>query len=176
MAQQDTFDETVPRSTGNYQVGQRFVSGSHRLDAEQIKAFATQFDPQPFHLDDQAARGSSFGGLVASGWHTAAISMCLLVNSGIFLSKEVMGAGAEIRWLKPARAGDVLTVESEVIEVSLSRSKPGRGVIKLLIETKNQHNETVQIIIGKMVGTYVPQVPSEAFLAAKKKADKSPGE
>lgn len=171
MTKRLMLSEPAAGHDGYYHVGQRFISGSHRLDADQIKAFASQYDPQPFHLDDQAALGSSFGGLVASGWHTAAVSMRLLVNSGIFLSNEVMGSGAEIRWLKPARAGDVLTVECEVLEVALSRSKPGRGKIKLRIETKNQHCETIQVIIGKMVGPYVPPAQGEAFPALEAKTE-----
>ena len=97
-------------------VGQRFTSGAHALDAAQIKAFAGQFDPQPFHLDEEAAQGTLFAGLAASGWHTAAITMRLLVDGGAPIAGGVIGAGGEIAWPRPTRPGDVLQVESEVLE------------------------------------------------------------
>src|SRR3954469_8099656 len=100
--------------------GRRFQSGSHELDEAQIKAFAGQFDPQPFHLDDEAAQGSFFGGLVASGWHTAAITMRLLVDGAAPIAGGVIGAGGEIQWPRPTRPGDILRVESEVLEVKPS--------------------------------------------------------
>ena len=95
-------------------VGQRFTSGTHTIDAAQIKAFAAQFDPQPFHLDDAAAQGTLFGGLAASGWHTAAITMRLLVGTGLPLMGGILGSGGEVTWPKPTRPGDVLRVVSEV--------------------------------------------------------------
>jgi len=97
-------------------VGQRFVSDAHALDERQMIAFASQFDPQPFHLDDEAAKATLFGGLAASGWHTAAITMRLLVDGGVPIAGGIVGAGGEISWPKPARPGDVLRVESEVVE------------------------------------------------------------
>ena len=96
------------------EVGRRFTSATHAIDEAQIKAFATQFDPQPFHLDDAAAKATLFGGLAASGWHTAAITMRLLVESGLPLSGGIVGAGGEINWPKPTRPGDILQVVSEV--------------------------------------------------------------
>ena len=108
-------------------VGQRFVSGTHVVDASQITAFAAQFDPQPFHLDEQAAVGTVFAGLAASGWHTAAITMRLNVESGPPLAGGFVGAGGELSWPAPTRPGDVLHVESEVVEVTPSRSRPDRG-------------------------------------------------
>jgi len=105
-------------------VGQRFSSSSHTVDAAQIKAFAAQFDPQPFHLDGEAARATLFGGLAASGWHTAAITMKLLVESGLPLRGGIIGSGGEISWPKPTRPGDTLTVVSEVEELTPSRSRP----------------------------------------------------
>lgn len=96
-------------------VGQRFTSGVHALDTAQIKAFAGQFDPQPFHLDDEAARSTLFAGLVASGWHTAAITMRLLVQGGVPIARGLIGVGAEVSWPRPTRPGDVLRVESEVV-------------------------------------------------------------
>jgi acyl dehydratase len=132
-------------------VGQRFSSGAHTVDAAQIKAFATQFDPQPFHLDGEAAKATLFGGLAASGWHTAAITMKLLVESGLPLSGGIIGSGGEISWPKPTRPGDTLSVVSEIEEVSPSRSRPDRGMIRVRSETRNQRDETVQILIAKLV-------------------------
>jgi acyl dehydratase len=132
-------------------VGQRFSSGSHTVDEAQIKAFAAQFDPQPFHLDGQAAKATLFGGLAASGWHTAAITMKLLVESGLPLSGGIIGSGGEISWPKPTRPGDTLHVQSEIEEVTPSRSRPDRGMIRVRSETRNQHGEVVQILIAKLV-------------------------
>src|SRR5215467_991497 len=104
-------------------VGQRFSSAAHTIDAAQIKAFAVQFDPQPFHLNGEAAKPTLFGGLAASGWHTAAITMKLLVESGLPLSGGIIGSGGEISWPKPTRPGDTLYVASEIEEVTPSRSR-----------------------------------------------------
>ncbi|HEX2760706.1 MAG TPA: MaoC family dehydratase [Rhizomicrobium sp.] len=131
--------------------GRRFVSAAHRLDADQIKAFARRFDPQPFHLDEAAAEASFFHGLAASGWHTAAITMSLLVQSGMPIAGGLIGAGAEIEWPRPVRPGDTLTVESEVVEVKPSRSRPERGMITVKSQTRNQHGEVVQILTSKML-------------------------
>ncbi|HEY2254456.1 MAG TPA: MaoC family dehydratase [Variovorax sp.] len=131
--------------------GQRFVSGEHQLDAAQIVAFATQFDPQPFHLDEEAARGTFFQGLAASGWHTAAITMRLLVTSGIPLADGIIGSGGELSWPLPTRPGDRLHVESEVLEVIPSRSKPDRGMVQMRCETLNQNGQVVQRFSPKLV-------------------------
>jgi len=140
----------------DFRVGQRFCTGSHTMDEAQIKLFATQFDPQPFHLDDGAAKGTLFGGLAASGWHTAAITMLLLVEGGAPVAGGVIGAGGEIAWPKPTRPGDVLRVESEVLEVVPSRSRPERGMVTLRNETRNQHGDTVQVLTARLV---VPRRP-----------------
>ena len=132
-------------------VGQRFSSRSHTLDEAQIKAFAAQFDPQPFHLDGQAAKATLFGGLAASGWHTAAITMKLLVESGLPLSGGIIGSGGEISWPKPTRPGDTLHVVSEIEEVTPSRSRPDRGMIRVRSETRNQLGEVVQVLVAKLV-------------------------
>ena len=116
MANRNPGGGTAPLYLEDLQVGQRFVSGTHRIDEEQIRAFAEQFDPQPFHLDAEAAQGTLFGGLVASGWHTAAVTMRLLVESGLPIAGGIIGAGAEITWPGPTRPGDTLHVESEVVE------------------------------------------------------------
>jgi len=132
-------------------VGQRFISGSHSLDEAHIKAFAAQFDPQPFHLDGQAAKTTLFGGLAASGWHTAAITMKLLVESGLPLRGGIIGSGGEVSWPKPTRPGDTLSVSSEIEEVIPSRSRPDRGTIRVHSETRNQHGEVVQVLVAKLV-------------------------
>ena len=132
-------------------LSQRFTSKTHVVDAAQIKAFARQFDPQPFHLDDDAAKHSLFSGLVASGWHTAAITMRLLVERGLPLAGGVVGAGGELSWPRPTRPGDVLQVESEVLEIIPSRSRPDRGVATIRSLTRNQRAEVVQILIAKLI-------------------------
>jgi acyl dehydratase len=132
-------------------VGQRFSSASHTIDEGQIKAFAAQFDPQPFHLDGEAAKATLFGGLAASGWHTAAITMKLLVESGLPLRGGIIGSGGELSWPMPTRPGDTLTVVSEIEEVTPSRSRPDRGMIRVRNETRNQHDEIVQILVAKLV-------------------------
>lgn len=131
--------------------GQRFSSATHALDAAQIKSFAAQFDPQPFHLDEAAARASIFGGLAASGWHTAAITMRLIVSGGVPLAGGVVGAGGEISWPRPTRPDDVLQVDSEIVDVTPSRSKPDRGMVTIRSETRNQRGEVVQVMTAKLV-------------------------
>src|SRR5215218_5388650 len=108
-------------------VGQRFTSGTHTLDAEQIITFAREFDPQPFHLSDEGAKGSLFGTLAASGWHTAALTIRLLVTGGAPLAGGLIGAGGELSWPRPTRPGDTLQVVTEVMEITPSRSRPDRG-------------------------------------------------
>jgi len=131
--------------------GDRFTSGEHALDAAQIIEFAQRFDPQPFHLDEEAAKGTFFQGLAASGWHTASITMRLLVQSGLPLADGVIGSGGEIQWPRPTRPGDVLRVESEVMEVTPSRSRPERGMVVVRSETRNQHGEVLQRLTTKLV-------------------------
>ena len=135
----------------DFHVGQRFTSATHRMDTEEIKAFARQFDPQPFHLDEAAAKDSMFGGLVASGWHTAAISMRLQVESGLPIAGGMIGIGGEISWPRPTRPGDVLRVVSEIKEVTRSRSRPDRGMVRVRSETHNQRDEVVQILDAKLL-------------------------
>ena len=132
-------------------VGDRFQSEGHELDAEQIKAFAVLFDPQPFHTDEEAAKTTFFGGLAASGWHTAAITMRLLVQSGIPLANGIIGSGGTLNWPQPTRPGDVLRVESEVMEITPSRSKPDRGMVQMRCETRNQRGEVLQHFLPKLV-------------------------
>lgn len=133
------------------QIGQRFTSATHELDTQQIKAFASQFDPQPFHLDEDAAENSFFAGLAASGWHVAAITMKLLVGHGPPFAGGIIGAGGEIAWPQPTRPGDVLRVESEVLDIKPSRSRPDRGIVTLRSTTRNQRGEAAQILTAKLV-------------------------
>src|SRR3954469_1933086 len=135
----------------DFRVGQRFTSGTHTLDSAQIKAFAARFDPQPFHLSETDADNSFFQGLAASGWHTASITMSLLVKSGMPIAGGLIGAGGEITWPRPTRPGDVLQATSEILEVTPSRSKPERGMITVRTETKNQKGEVVQVLTSKML-------------------------
>ena len=135
----------------DFTVGRRFTSTAHTIDAEQIKAFARQYDPQPFHLDEEAAKNSFFHGLAASGWHTAAITMSLLVKSGMPIAGGLIGAGGELTWPRPTRPGDTLTVESEVLAVNESRSRPERGMITVRSITRNQSGETVQDMTSRML-------------------------
>lgn len=133
------------------QVGQRFVSGQHQLDEAQIIAFAKEFDPQTFHTDPVAAKDSFFQELVASGWHTAAVTMRLIVGGGMPIAGGSIGAGAEISWPRPTRPGDILHVESEVLELKASRSRPDRGVVTIRNQTHNQAGEVVQIMTAKLI-------------------------
>ena len=141
----------------DFSPGQKFGSGRLRVERERIKSFAAEFDPQPFHLDEEAARTSLFGGLAASGWHTAALTMRLLVESELKPAGGILGAGFdEFRWPRPVRPGDELHLESEVLEVRASKSRPGQGVIKVKTTTLNQNGEAVQISIGNLI---VPRRP-----------------
>ena len=132
-------------------VGQRFTSAAARVDAAAIKDFAAAWDPQPFHLDEAAAAGTLFGGLSASGWHTAAMTMRLLVTSGLPLAGGIIGSGGELLWEKPVRPGDTLHVECEVLEIVPSRSRPDRGMVRVRCLTRNQHGETVQSFTPRLV-------------------------
>ena len=130
-------------------VGQRFTSAPHTIDAAEIVGFAAQFDPQPFHLDDEAAKATLFGSLAASGWHTAALTMRLLVQGGLPLAGGIIGSGGELNWLKPVRPGDTLCATSEVLEITPSRSRPDRGSVR--VETRNQDGDVVQSFTPRLV-------------------------
>lgn len=136
----------------DFTAGQTFGSGRLRIDEEQIRRFASEFDPQPFHVDDKAARDTIFRGLAASGWHTAALTMRLLVEGELKPAGGLVGAGIEeLRWPCPVRPGDELRVESEVLEVRPSKSRPEQGMIKVRTTTLNQNGEAVQIFVGNLV-------------------------
>ncbi|MBV9753423.1 MAG: MaoC family dehydratase [Hyphomicrobiales bacterium] len=131
-------------------IGQKFASRSQTIDAEAIKAYAREFDPQPFHLAEDEAKKSLFGGLAASGWHTASLTMSLIVES-VPLAGGVIGTGGELAWPRPTRPGDTLRVVTEVLEITPSRSRPDRGMIIMCSTTLNQHEEAVQVFTPKVV-------------------------
>ena len=133
--------------------GQRYVGSTRiRVEDSRLKEFAAEFDPQPFHLHEAAANGSIFRGLAASGWHTAAITMRLLVDSEFKPAGGIVGAGFdELRWPLPVRPGDELRVESEVLEVRTSKSRPEQGMAKVRTTTLNQDGKIVQISVGNLV-------------------------
>jgi acyl dehydratase len=132
-------------------VGQRFTSGESSVSAEEIKRFAAEFDPQPFHLDENAAQHTIFGGLVASGWHTGSMAMRLMVGGGVPFAGGLIGLGVEVEWPKPVRPGDTLRVDSEILDIIPSRSKPLQGVVRVRSIMSNQRGEQVFIMISKIL-------------------------
>lgn len=131
-------------------IGQEFRSSEHHLDAAQIVSFAKQFDPQSFHMDSNAAQHSFFEGLAASGWHTMAITMKLIVQSVPF-AHGIIGAGGEVTWPRPTRPGDILHVNSKVIDIRPSRTKPGRAFVFVRHLTMNQHDEVRQDFTARLL-------------------------
>ena len=145
----------------DFAVGQTFGSGRRVVDRDAILRFAAEFDPQPFHLDPVAARDSVFAGLAASGWHTAAVTMRLLIDSDFKPAGGIIGAGFEdLRWPRPVRPDDELRVETEVLEVRPSRSRPHQGLLKVRTTTLNQHGEAVQVFTANLLVTRRP--PSDS--------------
>jgi acyl dehydratase len=133
----------------DFQVGEVHETRSYQVSREEIVAFARQFDPQPFHVDDEAARTSIFGGIVASGWHTASICHRLIVEDTLGKAASLGSPGVdELRWLRPVRPGDTLTARVEVLSLTPSRSKPDRGAIKFRFEVRNQNGEQVMTEIA----------------------------
>ena len=142
----------IARYLEDFAIGQTYGSGRARVEDDRIKSFAAEFDPQPFHLDEGAARDSLFRGLAASGWHTAALTMRLLVDSDIKPAGGLIGAGCdELRWPRPVRPGDELHLESEVLEMRPSKSRPNQGLVKMRTTTLNQNGEPVQIMVANLV-------------------------
>ena len=170
MGEGGAVQEAGPLHLEDLEVGQRFTSRPHLLDAAQIKTFAREFDPQPFHLDDEGAKATLFGGLSASGWHTAAITMRLLVDGGLPLAGGIIGSGGELRWPKPTRPGDTLTVVSEIVEITPSRSRPERGSALIRIETRNQNGDVVQLFIVRVVVPRRAATPSDVSAGARPSA------
>lgn len=121
------------------------------MDAAAIRAFAAEFDPQPFHLDEARARATFFQGLAASGWHTAALTMRMLVDGGMPVEGGLIGAGASLSWPRPVRPGDNLRVVCEVVAIQPSRSKPDRGIVTVESRTLNQDDEPVQIMTSQLL-------------------------
>jgi acyl dehydratase len=147
----------------DFEPGQKFGSGQLRVESERIRTFAAEFDPQPFHLDEATARSTFFGGLAASGWHTAAMTMRLLVDGELAPAGGIIGAGVDgLRWPRPVRPGDALRVESEVLEVRASKSRPDQGVIKVRTTTLNQNGEPVQVFVGNLIVLRRPAAAPEA--------------
>lgn len=156
MAQGGTLP-TRPLYLEDLSVGLTFATGSRTLDEAAITAFAREYDPQPFHLDAEAAKHTFFGGLVASGWHTAAITMRLLVESGLPLAGGVIGAGGSIKWPRPTYAGDTLMVRGHIAEITPPTEKrPDRGMVLVSTETVNQKGEVVQMMTANLI---VPRRP-----------------
>lgn len=140
--------------------GDHFTGGPVTVTEEDIVAFARQFDPQPFHLDPEAAQGSVFGGLAASGWHTAGLTMRMIVTGDGALAGGFVGMGVEdVRWPKPTRPGDVLRIESEILEVRVSAKRPDRGIARVRTTTLNQDGEIVQQMTANLL---VPRRPGTA--------------
>ncbi len=132
-------------------VGQRFTSETYVMEAARIKEFAAEFDPQPFHIDESAAEASVFKGLAASGWHTAAVAMRLLVAGGLPFANGLVGLGGEVAWPRPTRPGDILQVESEILEIAPSRSKPHQGIVTVRATMSNQNREVVFVLTAKLL-------------------------
>ena len=140
------------RYLDDFGVGQVFRSGRIRVEADRIKSFAAEFDPQPFHLDPEAATHTFFRGLVASGWHTAALTIRLLVDSELKPAGGIIGLGfEELRWPRPVRPGDELSLQAEVLQVRPSQSHPEQGLIKIRVTTLNQTGEAVLTQVGTLL-------------------------
>jgi acyl dehydratase len=141
----------------DFAVGQVYTAGPVRVSADDIKAYARQFDPQPFHTDEASAQSTFFQGLVASGWHTASLTMSLVVQA-LPIAGGVIGGGVdELRWPKPLRPGDELRLEGEIVEVRPSKSKPGQGLVRVRTTTLNRAGEAVQTMIANLI---VPRRPA----------------
>jgi len=141
----------MPLFLEDLSVGQKFTSGTYLMETERIKQFAAEFDPQPFHLDEAAAEASIFKGLSASGWHTVAATMRLIATGGLDLAGGIIGLGAEVAWPRPTRPGDTLHLESEILEIRPSRSKPQQGIVTVRNTTINQNEETVCVLTAKLI-------------------------
>ena len=141
---------SAPLYLDDIPVGHRHVTRTYTMTAEEIVTYARRYDPQPFHTDEHAAAQSVFGGLAASGWHTAALTMRLVVET-LPLAGGVIGAGGELQWPKPTRPGDLLQVEIEILEITPSPSRPDRGSAIMRILTRNQAGETLQAFTVKVL-------------------------
>lgn len=152
MVHRRTTIRDMPLFLEDFAVGQKYGSGKMKVDAAAIKAFAATFDPQPFHLDEDAARASFFGGLAASGWHTAALTMRILVEGELRPAGGIIGTWAEeLKWPRAVRPGDELEVEAEILEVRPSRKGPAHGYVKCRTTTLNQNREPVQVLVMSLL-------------------------
>lgn len=150
----------MERYLEDYAVGQTYGSGRIRVDEERIKAFAAEFDPQPFHMDDRSATQTIFKGLAASGWHTAAMTMRLMVDGDLKPAGGILGTGfEEFRWPRPVRPGDELRIQCEILDVRPSNSRPEQGLIKVRTTTLNQNDEAVQLQVGTLLVLRRPPKP-----------------
>lgn len=147
MSEQNYFDD--------FTIGQTFTSPEYAVTADEIIAFGRQYDPQPFHIDPDAAPNSVFGQLVASGWHTAAMTMRMLIDSDVRPAGGSVGAGVDaLQWRKPVVPGDVLHLVIRVAELRPSRTKPDRGVLRLDVQTVNAAGDVVQTLV---INSIVPR-------------------
>lgn len=138
--------------TRDFTIGETFETTSYTVEREESVAFAKAYDPQPFHLYDGEAARSIFGELTISGWHTAAITMRLVVDSGVLRDIGIIGTGIDdLRWLAPVKPGDTLRVRGEVVDVIEWRNKPGRGTLRVKLLTINQHDVVVMSEIANLV-------------------------
>ena len=141
-------------------VGQRFGSATKLVEETETTAFARAFDPQPFHLDRDAAATSIFAQLAASGWHTGAMTMRLLIDSEFRIAGGIVGTGFdEFRWTRPVYPADALHLETEVVEIRPSKSNPDQGLVKVRITTLNQRMEPVQVLLANLIVPCRPQTP-----------------
>jgi len=137
--------------------GAVFEAGNVTVSAEEIVEFAARYDPQPFHIDAAAAQSSPYGGLIASGWHTAALMMRQVVDCVVADTAALGSPGVdELRWLAPVRPGDTLTVRVTVVEARVSQSKPDRGIVRARFEVTNQDGTLVMSMIGVMLALRRP--------------------
>lgn len=145
---------SAPRTFDDFAVGETWQSPPMTVTAEDIVAFGTRYDPQPMHTDAEVAARSPFGGLIASGWHIAALTVRAFVEAGGYGGTPVVGLGIdELRWLKPVRAGDVITVHREIVELRRSASNPGHGIVKTRVTVRNQAGDAV---MGLLTAGRVP--------------------
>lgn len=142
---------TSRRYLEDFTVGDVIKGSSMKIDAAMIKEFAGKYDPQPFHLDEETAKDTFFGGLAASGWHTAALTMRLIVDSGVSIAGGVIGAGGTINRPKALRPGETIRLESEILEVRPSKSRPDRGMVKVRFTTFDSAGDVVQVLVADLV-------------------------
>jgi acyl dehydratase len=136
----------------DFTIGETFETQSYTITADESFAFARAYDPQPFHLDAAAAQRAIFGELTCSGWHTAAVTMRLVVESGVMRETGIIGTGIdELRWLAPVKPGDSLQVRGEIVERIPSKRRPDRGTLRVCLETLNQHGVAVMSQIANLI-------------------------